>query len=169
MEGTGVYPQNRNYQEEIMLKREDGFSLVELLVTMAVFVFVMAAASTVFTGLLTQFKQQSKQAETNIEGIVGLEIMRQDIEGAGYGLAWNGFVTYSEAAGDPFGFNDAPTDAPRAIISKNNATFSGSNSIFGGTDYLVVRSVTVARNAASDKWTTLSSAITICADMDDGR
>ena len=50
-----------------------GFTLVELLITMVVFVFVIAAASGVFTGLLTQFKQQSKIAETKIEGIVGLE------------------------------------------------------------------------------------------------
>jgi prepilin-type N-terminal cleavage/methylation domain-containing protein len=141
-----------------MKKREEGFTLVELLVTMVIFVLFMIAASTVFTGMLTQFKQQSKLAETNIEGIVGLEIMRQDIEGAGYGLAWNGFVTYSEAAGDPLSLNDAPTDVPKAIVSKNNATFSGSNAIFDGTDYLVVRSVTVARNAASDKWTLLSAA-----------
>jgi prepilin-type N-terminal cleavage/methylation domain-containing protein len=141
-----------------MMKREEGFTLVELLVTMVIFVLFMIAASTVFTGMLTQFKQQSKLAETNIEGIVGLEIMRQDIEGAGYGLAWNGFVTYSEAAGDPFSLNDAPTDVPKAIVSKNNATFSGSNDIFDGTDYLVIRSVTVARNTASDKWTLLSAA-----------
>ena len=132
-----------------MIKREDGFTLVELMITMVVFVLFMSAASTVFTSLLTQFKQQSKQAETNIEGMVGLEIMRQDIEGAGYGLAWNGLIAYNEVTANPFSLNDAPSDVPRAVISKNNAT--------SGTDYLVIRSVTVARNAASDKWTTLSS------------
>lgn len=141
-----------------MMKREEGFTLVELLVTMVIFVLFMIAATTVFTGMLTQFKQQTRLAETNIEGIVGLEIMRQDIEGAGYGLAWNGLITYSEAAADPFSLNDAPTDVPRAMVSKNNATFSGSNAIFDGTDYLVIRSVTVARNPASDKWTLLSAA-----------
>jgi prepilin-type N-terminal cleavage/methylation domain-containing protein len=132
-----------------MIKREEGFTLVELMITMVVFVLFMSAASTVFTGLLTQFKQQSKQAETNIEGMVGLEILRQDIEGAGYGLAWNGLVAYNEVTANPFSLNDAPLNVPRAVISKNSAT--------SGTDYLVIRSVTVARNAASDKWTTLSS------------
>ncbi|MFA6054274.1 MAG: prepilin-type N-terminal cleavage/methylation domain-containing protein [Thermodesulfovibrionales bacterium] len=149
MEGKRLHTLYYNNQNKIMMKREDGFTLVELMITMVVFVLFMSAASTVFTGLLTQFKQQSKQAETNIEGIVGLEILRQDIEGAGYGLAWNGLIAYSEVTANPFSLNDAPSGVPKAIVSKNSAT---------SADYLVIRSVTVARNAASDKWTTLGSA-----------
>ena len=64
-------------------KKEAGFTLIELLITMVVFVLVIAAGSQIFTGLLTQFKQQSKIAETNIEGTVGLEILKQDIGHAG--------------------------------------------------------------------------------------
>lgn len=150
MEGKRLQTHYYNNKGKIMMKREDGFTLVELMITMVVFVLFMSAASTVFTSLLTQFKQQSKQAETNIEGMVGLEILRQDIEGAGYGLAWNGLIAYNEVTANPFSLNDAPSDVPKAIVSKNSAT--------SGTDYLVIRSVTVARNAASDKWTTLSSA-----------
>ncbi len=142
-----------------MIKREDGFSLVELMITMIVFVFFIAAASQVFTGLLTQFKQQSKMAETNIEGMVGLEMLRQDIEGAGYGLPWFGLIAYNEADGDPYSLNDSPTTAPRAVLSKNNATFSSPNNIFDGSDYLVIKAVNVGRNDACNKWTALSSAL----------
>lgn len=154
-----------------MIKREDGFSLVELMITMIVFVFFIAAASQVFTGLLTQFKQQSKIAETNIEGIVGLEILRQDIEHAGYGLPWNveigwgALSNYLEAASvgctpNPSDFNDAPNMPPKGILSRNNASFSGcgANSIFNGSDYLVIKAVNVGRNDACQKWTTLSAA-----------
>jgi hypothetical protein len=138
--------------------RGAGFSLVDLMITMVVFVFFIAAASQVFTGLLTQFKQQSKMAETNIEGMVGLEILRQDIEGAGYGLPWFGLIAYSEADGDPYSLNDSTTTAaPRAVLSKNSATFTGSNNIFDGSDYLVIKAVNVGRNDACQKWTTLSS------------
>ncbi len=100
MERRGLYPQHYNNKEKRMIRREAGFTLIELLITMVIFILVIAAGSQIFTGLLTQFKQQSKIAETNIEGIVGLEILRQDIEHAGYGLPWvipTG-VTYSEAS-----------------------------------------------------------------------
>jgi len=140
-----------------MIRRQAGFSLVELMITMVVFVFFIVAASQVFTGLLTQFKQQSKLAETNIEGVVGLEILRQDIEHAGYGLPWYGLVAYSESNANPYSFNDSPA-APRAILSKNNATFSSPNDIFNGSDYLVIKSVNVGGNDTCNKWTTLSSA-----------
>ena len=79
-------------------RREEGFTLVELMITMVVFVLVIAAASQVFTSLLTQFKQQNKMAETHIEGAVGLGILRHDLEHAGYGLPWNmNGIVYAEA------------------------------------------------------------------------
>lgn len=168
-----------------ILPTEKGFTLVELLITMTVFVLVIAAASQIFTGLLTQFKQQSKIAETNIEGIVGLEILRQDIAHAGYGLPWNvtGVIdsdsdgnlwdemnNYLEADSvsctpNPADFNDASTTiprAPRAILSKNIESFSGcgANSVFNGSDYLVIKSMNVARNDTSQKWTYLYSGNT---------
>jgi len=153
-----------------MIKREHGFTLVELMITMVVFVFVMAAASNVLTGLLTQFKQQSKMAETNIEGIVGLEILRQDIEHAGYGLPWNvmgitdadadgnfweHLAAYYEAtstgsAPDPASFNDGTSSGtngnpPRAILSGNDVGLNNA-------DYLVIKSVNVASNFTAGKW-----------------
>lgn len=141
-----------------MIKREEGFTIVELMITMVVFVMAIAAASTVFTSLLTQFKQQSKVAESNVEGIVGLAILKQDIESAGYGLFWNwtqnpNTVTYTESGANPFSLNDAPNKVPRAVVSEDNAAFSTPNDIFNGSDYLVVRSMSVVRNNASEKWT----------------
>jgi prepilin-type N-terminal cleavage/methylation domain-containing protein len=137
-----------------MIRREDGFTLVELMITMLLTLFVLAAASQVFTALLTQFKQQGKVAETNIESAVGLEILRKDLESAGYGLPWSlSGATYNEAASSPANtFNDATANPPRALASGNNAAFTLHNS-----DYLVIKSTVVARNTASSKWTTLSS------------
>lgn len=135
----------------IMIRNRDGFTLVELMVTMVVFVMVIAASSSVFTGLLTQFKQQSKIAESNIEGVVGLEILRSDIEHAGYGLPWivSG-VAYQEAeGGDPYGLNDAPSGVPRAVAGSNNTGYNGS-------DYFTVKAVNVALNRTCQKWTRLA-------------
>jgi prepilin-type N-terminal cleavage/methylation domain-containing protein len=162
-----------DYNFTVFNSSEAGFTLVELMITMVVFLLVIAAASQVFTGLLTQFKQQSKIAETNIEGIIGLEILRQDIQHAGYGLPWNlTGVTDSDSDGNfwehltnyyeaksvgtpnPADFNDGNADtgtngsAPRAILSGNNI---GMNS----SDYLVIKSTNVATNATAQKWTFL--------------
>jgi prepilin-type N-terminal cleavage/methylation domain-containing protein len=149
-------------------KKEAGFTLVELMITMVIFVLFIAAASQVFTGLLTQFKQQSKIAETNIEGIVGLEILRQDIEHAGYGLPWNlmgatwgSLSNYNEAfstggSPNPADFNDGnPASAlpiPANIQRAPRAVVSGNNTGLNSSDYLVIKSVIVARNFTAGKW-----------------
>ena len=72
-----------------MIRREEGFTLVELMITMLIFALAMVAASNIFSTLLNQFKQQSKIAETNIEGLVGLDMMRIDVQQAGFGIPWN--------------------------------------------------------------------------------
>jgi prepilin-type N-terminal cleavage/methylation domain-containing protein len=165
----------------MIYKREEGFTLIELMVVMVIFVLVIAASSSVFTGLLTQFKQQSKIAETNIEGIAGLEILRRDIESAGYGLPWNvtGGVSswaavtgYFEAASvvDPRGlpnpadFNDGAAgtgtggSAPRPVVSSNNISgYAGVHAILNPNvpDYLVIKSMSVSLNAVAQRFTWL--------------
>lgn len=129
------------------------------MITMVIFVLVIAAVSQIFTGLLSQFKQQSKVAETNIEGIVGLDMMRQDIARAGYGVPWviPATASYSEvpagSAGDAYNECIPPatvcSTAPRAAIS-------GSGAGWNGSDELVIRATNIARNTASQAWTTLA-------------
>jgi type II secretory pathway pseudopilin PulG len=146
-----------------MIKKEDGFTLLELMITMIMFIIVIASVSSIFLGLVNQFKQQSKIAETSLEGLTGLEILRQDLEQTGYGLPqnvtgiadsdgdgnlWDELPNYLEATGAASAYNDAPQNAPRAIFSGNNIGFNNS-------DYLVIKSTYVARNDASKKWTTL--------------
>ncbi len=135
------------------MRRESGFTLVELIVVMAIFGLVMAGVVQMFTSTLTQFKQQGKIAESNIEGIIGLEMLRQDIENAGFGLPWrlSSGVSYAEAsAAGASEYNDAkssaPMDVPRALVSGDGV---GTN----GSDVLVIKATNVARSAASQKWT----------------
>jgi len=123
------------------------------MITMITFVIVIASVSSIFLGLVNQFKQQSKIAETSLEGLTGLEILRQDIEHAGYGVPWffQSAINYNEAASAPASnYNDSPGNLPRAVLSGNNI---GSN----GSDYLVIKSMNVARNDASQMWTTLKA------------
>jgi len=137
-----------------MIRRQAGFTMVELLVTMAIFMFAIVAMTNVFVPLLTQFKQQSRIAETQIEGAVGLQILRKDLEQAGFGLPWviPSAVTYNEGSATTTGsiplpndadINDATTNPPRAIAS----------TAFGGSDYLVIKATSIAVNDAAMKWT----------------
>jgi prepilin-type N-terminal cleavage/methylation domain-containing protein len=140
----------------MMIKKQGGFTLVELLIAMAVFVISLVLISNFFVGQLTLFKQQSKIAETNIEGIIGLEIMRRDVENAGYGLPWayqsaidcSGDVC-GEAKGAASAYNDFPANAPRAVVMDKGAGVNGS-------DYLVIKAVDVGISGTSQKWTRLS-------------
>jgi len=137
-----------------MIRRNDGFTMIELLVAVVVFLMAMVAASNIFTSLVGQFKQQSKITETNVEGIVGLEMLRQDMQNAGFGLPWElGVVTYDEADGvatgtNPASFNDdSPDVPPRGFVVGDNL---GTN--LNGSDYLVIKATNVAMSSASQKW-----------------
>ena len=155
-----------------------GYSLVELLIVMVVFIVVIMISSSAFNTILTNSTQQVKSSESNIQGVVGLEIMRSDLEGTGYGLPWcQSFVAdwaeSNEAANDlangiaPTAFNDTnnPTKSeiysqesnktkgylqgPRAIQS---ATATGANAWENGRDYLVIKSTISGMNRAAKKW-----------------
>ncbi|SPQ00576.1 putative Type IV pilus minor pilin PilW [Candidatus Sulfobium mesophilum] len=159
----------------MLIRNDRGFTLVELMITVVVFVLVIIAASQVFTALLTQFKQQSKIAESNIEGVVGLEIMRRDLDHAGFGLPWdlNG-AAYTEAvadtatAADDTTFNDGPpgnpsrgsdaagnSNVPGAIRSGNDLGWIGGGA--KNSDVLVIKATNIALSAASQGWTYISN------------
>lgn len=140
-----------------MIRKQQGFSLIELLVALTVFIFAIAAASAIFVPLLNQYKQQSKMAETAIEGIVGLELLRLDIEHAGYGLPWylNG-ANFNEAINDAVSqhddtaFNDSINNPPRALISGDGVGVSNS-------DVLVIKAMNVSVDDTAQKWSYLAT------------
>jgi len=138
----------------MMIKKQTGFTLVELMVTMVIFVLVIAAASSMFTGILNQFKQQSKIAETNIEGLAGLQMFRTDIEQAGYGLPYDlDGLTYTESTAAPASaYNDSAftPPVPRAFVASDDDGVNDS-------DVLVIKATSVATNAAAHKWAYISN------------
>lgn len=146
---------------------EKGFSLIELIVVMFLLGFAIMIASNSFVTVLKKSKLESKIAETQIEKIVGLEILRQDIEEAGIGLPWyvedingdNNFNNdwsalnnYLEADNTESynAYDDAPDDAPRAIVGDNAAGLNNS-------DILVIKSTVVRINDEARKWTYLTN------------
>ena len=132
-----------------------GFSLIELLIVMAIFTVAMAVSSSVFVNILGQAKMQGKLAETQMESVPGLEMLRSDLESAGYGLPWlfpnTPTVTYQEAnvPGNnqvANAFNIAP-GIPKAL----DGNTVGPN--VAGSSYLVIRASNIALNAQSQTWT----------------
>jgi prepilin-type N-terminal cleavage/methylation domain-containing protein len=129
--------------------RASGFTLLEVLITIVILFVVMDAVMLFFLNVMGEFRRQSKVTETGVETVIGLEIMRKDIEGAGYGLPWNALPSYSEATGLTDA-NDTSGTAPRAIVNVDGGGLNGS-------DVLVVKSVSVGTDNACRKWTTLQS------------
>jgi hypothetical protein len=127
-----------------------GFTLVELIVTMAVFIAVIIIAAQSFDTILSNSIRVNKSEESNIEGIIGLEILRHDLEQMGFGLPWQfktgTAISYTESV-DTKGaeLNDAP-GVPRAFAGRDG---------FGeyGSDFLAVKASTVGVARASQRWT----------------
>jgi prepilin-type N-terminal cleavage/methylation domain-containing protein len=157
----------------MLSQNKRGFTLVELIVVMAIFMTILMITASAFKTIVNSSTQQSKSVETQIEGIVGLEVLRADLEHAGFGLPWAmSSVTYVEATDgatvpasfwpvgqSPVFFNDAvsslPGNPPRAILS-GNTTFNKEALSPIGSNYLVIKSTMAAANVTSKKWTTVS-------------
>ena len=133
-----------------MKRRDSGFSILELLVSIAIVTLVMMAAITFFTASVRTYKVQTKITETNVEGVIGLEILRQDLESLGFGLPWNNLASYNEAASGRL--NDSATSPPRAVLGIETPSYTVNNS-----DYLVIKSARVGMSGSAGKWTTLGS------------
>ena len=163
-----------------MKHSQKGFTLVELLVTMVIFMIVIVAVGNIFATLLGNFKQQSRIVESNIEGNIGLQILRHDIEQAGYGLPWDlNSATYTEAGvtttlWTAANLNDGPpsnpargadtggnSNPPGAIRSGNNYNTAmppacvtlSSNRTTQCSDVLTLKGLNIGINATVQKWT----------------
>jgi hypothetical protein len=138
-----------------MTRKEHGYTLVELIVVMAIFIVVMIITGSAFNALLSSSTKTSKSVETQITDIIGLEVLRFDIKHAGYGLTYffPTAIVYNEAENVPndpvpginaANYNDA-SNPPRPFRLGNNVGVNGS-------DYLVVKSTMVSGSATAAKW-----------------
>jgi hypothetical protein len=132
---------------------------------MALLVIVIMMMSDSFQTIITQSKRLMFSEESNIEGVVGLEIMRHDLQSGGFGLPYEFPAAppiYQEAANAPANsYNDAPSNVPRAFVSGNNLsgvseTGSGATyNVVNGSDYLAVKGTSLGRSNTAQRWTYL--------------
>jgi prepilin-type N-terminal cleavage/methylation domain-containing protein len=143
-----------------------GFTLVELIVSMAIFIVVLIMASNAFDRIVSQSSKYSKMEESNIEGIIGLEIMRHDLEQMGFGLPWgwskgnpaasgstppsgliDSTISYLEAVdGNALTLNDSTGGIPRALAA---------SAVLGQftTAYIALKGSTLGSSKAAQRWT----------------
>ena len=131
------------------------------MVAMAFSLIVIMLATQAFNNALNTSKVITKSEESNIEGVVGLEVLRHDLEQAGYGLYTDvdsPIPTFSEAAAGTTAasYNDSSAGIPRAILGGDNLNPGNDATVLTGTDYLVIKATTLGNNQAAQKWSYLS-------------
>lgn len=139
-----------------------GLTMVELMVTLAVILLITAAASTAYVKLLRGVKVQGRITESQLDTLCGFELLRYDIEMAGYGLfrvlpTGTPVFTYDEAVNsattpDATVFNDAP-GIPRALAFSDNTGQQGADD--NASDVLVIKSLVASPKASNRKWSLL--------------
>ncbi|MBF0456746.1 MAG: prepilin-type N-terminal cleavage/methylation domain-containing protein [Nitrospirae bacterium] len=161
-----------------------GFTLAELLVSLFVVSLMMGAIFSSFTTLTRSFKIETKNTEEQIESVLSLDLLRYDLESAGFGLpegnaggacgasnatlsaAYNEAVattptgstnyTPNQYSTTPNNFNDSTNSCePRPLVLEHNNNPTPSNT--NGSDVLVIKSITADRTAVTKKWTMLDS------------
>jgi type II secretory pathway pseudopilin PulG len=145
------------------LARQEGMTLIELIVVMGIFIVVIIITSKAFNTVLLQTKKVAKSEESNIEGVIGLEMFRHDLLQAGFGLFTEIDTTppsYDEAVGTrEAAYNDSTRGIiPRAVVAGNNIT--GDAGVLDNSDYIVIKATTVSRSSASQKWTYINGIST---------
>ncbi len=140
---------------------ESGFSLVELIIYIALLGILMAMVFGSFIPVMQSGSRQWRIGETKIETGVGLNLLRTDLEHAGFGLPWEFPIgvtpspyfeplaptaptALADAPGAP---NADPLNVPRALASEDNSASS-----LNGSDYLVIRGMNVVFGATGQKW-----------------
>lgn len=69
--------------------RERGFTLIEMLVAMLIISIIMALSGNTFKRLLFGVSSESKITESSVDRILGLDLLRLDLEHVGFGFAVN--------------------------------------------------------------------------------
>jgi prepilin-type N-terminal cleavage/methylation domain-containing protein len=152
------------------MNRQRGMTMIELMVSIAIVMLIIGAATTAYVKLLRTYKTQGRLAESYMTDLTGLELLRYDIEMAGFGLPANvnGF-SYNEAAAAPGNTASLPynpallndsNNAPHAFAHIDNHPFPGANgNNYAASDVLSIKSTAanIISNPGSKKWTMVNS------------
>lgn len=146
------------------MNEQRGMSMVELLVSLAVVLLILGAATTAYLKLLRTYKTEGRLAEGYMANLTGLEMLRYDVEMAGFGLPQTiAGVAYNEAVADgslpysPDALNDSSKSPP---VPRAFAHLDDGNTTRNNSDVLAIKSsvAAVAGNTTNKKWSFITSA-----------
>ncbi len=147
-----------------IIHHSGGFTLIELIVVMAIFMVVLIISASTFNTILMNTGRVFKSEESNIEGIVGLEMLRHDLQQAGYGLFSESGPNYNESADAlPASNDDAPNNVPRPLVFMDNLVGTQSVDSFtplAGSDYISIKGTSANTATTAQKWTFLNISST---------
>jgi prepilin-type N-terminal cleavage/methylation domain-containing protein len=142
--------------------KDRGYTLVELVVTMAIFGIVMTLITVSFNRIVSSSGQLIKGVETDIGDLIGLELLRVDLGLAGFGLPWSlGNATYTEATAAHMAGRFPGTLATNYNDSKDNPLVNdgrphpprpyavGNDVGPNGSDYLVLKGTALGNMAST--------------------
>lgn len=141
-----------------LLRTARGYTLVELIVVMLIFVVVMSLISISFSNIVRSAGQLGRRVETDIGGLIGLEVMRSDLELAGFGLPYTvpSGIDYSEAPDTlqvpGYPGTKASLYDDRPSLAAPRAYRVGSNVGFNGSDYLVLKGAALGTSPICRSW-----------------
>lgn len=139
----------------LMNRNTAGFTLIEMIVVIAVFSFVLMIVGVTFKNVMGTSRISFGSEQSNIEGVVGLEMLRHDLQQTGFGLFTDedSAPVYAEALSAPYTTYNDTGSVPRAIVTGNDVNLGDDALILAGTDHLAIKGTTVARNQAAQLWT----------------
>ena len=134
--------------------KNKGFSIIELLITIVIVALIMSAAYYTYTTIFRGMKEEGESTELQMEKVIGLELLRLDIEHAGYGVGnttdkiieWNnGLIirsTLNNSNQDTFGWVICREIAGSSSSIKDERKNTSTNMVF--IDALTGNYITVA-------------------------
>lgn len=81
-----------NEDRQIEYESEQGFSLIELIISMAISVLMLGVAAAVFSGALSSRSREASKTDAITSTQAALNVMTREIGNSGFGLTTNGIV-----------------------------------------------------------------------------